>query len=115
MFRERLKRRIRQNNHDIEFTEDEVSNICRTFDSCFCEWNENNIKLIKDKAIFIDKFNMVLNKVITILYKLWLEHDIKIYMFGDPNHCNPVEGGSQIYYNYLESISVRQMCPNQKY
>ena len=88
---ERLKRRIRQNNHDIDFTEDEVSNICRTFDSYFCEWNENNIKLIKDKTIFIDKFSMVLNKVITILYKLWLEHNIKIYMFGDPNHCNRVE------------------------
>ena len=54
---------------------------------------------------------MVPNKFITILYKLWLESNFNIIMFGDPNQCNPVEGGSQIYYDYLTSISVRQMCP----
>ena len=35
-------------------------------------------------------------------------------MFGDRNQCNPIKGGSQIYYNYLDSISVRQMCPKLK-
>ena len=33
-------------------------------------------------------------------------------MFGDPKQCKPVEGGSQTYYDYLTTISVRQMCPN---
>ena len=33
-------------------------------------------------------------------------------MYGDPNQCNPVEGGSQLYYDYLTSVSVRQTCPN---
>lgn len=32
-------------------------------------------------------------------------------MFGDPNQCEPVEGGSQINYDYLESKTVREMCP----
>ena len=36
---------------------------------------------------------MVSNKFITIIYKLWLHHNIKVYMFGDPNQCNPMESG----------------------
>ena len=31
-------------------------------------------------------------------------------MFGDPNQCEPVEGGSRVTYNYLTSSSVRRMC-----
>lgn len=31
-------------------------------------------------------------------------------MFGDLNQCNPVRGGNQIYYDYLTSELVRQMC-----
>ena len=37
-----------------------------------------------------------------------------MYLFGDPNQCSPVEGGSQISYNYLESKTVREMCPKIK-
>ena len=47
----------------------------------------------------------------TILYKLWLQYNFNIIMFGNPNQCNPAEGGSQIYYDCLTSVSVRQMCP----
>ena len=32
-------------------------------------------------------------------------------MFGNLNQCNPVKGGSQIYYDYLYSILVKEMCP----
>ena len=32
-------------------------------------------------------------------------------MFGDPNQCEPVEPGSQIHYDYLESKTIREMCP----
>lgn len=31
-------------------------------------------------------------------------------MFSDPNQHNPLEGGSQIYYDYLDSVSVREIC-----
>ena len=53
---------------------------------------------------------MAPNKFMTSLYKLWLKYNFKIYMSGDPNQCNPAEGGSQIHHNYLESILVREMC-----
>ena len=32
-------------------------------------------------------------------------------MFGDPNQWEPVESGSQINYDYLESKTIREMCP----
>ena len=35
-------------------------------------------------------------------------------MFGDPNQTQPVEPGSQIHYDYLESKTVREMCPKIK-
>ena len=72
--------------------QDEINQTCKTFDSHFCEWNDNNIK---NKTVFVDEFSMVPNKFITTLYKL--------IIFGDPNQCNPVEGG-QIYYDYINSI-----------
>ena len=53
---------------------------------------------------------MAPNNFITILYKLWLEYNFKIVKIGDPNQCNPVEG-SQVYYDYINSVSIRQMCP----
>lgn len=54
---------------------------------------------------------MVPNEFITIIYKLWLHDNIKVYIIGDPNQCSSVDNGSRIYYNYLDSISVRRMCP----
>ena len=90
-------------------------NVCYTFDSYFCEWNgsssETNLKSLEDKTIFIDEFSMVPNKWITLIYKAFTIYGTKVYMFGDPNQCSPVEAGSQISYNYLKSASVRQMCP----
>ena len=89
--------------------------ICHTFDSYFCEWNGfssvTNLKNLEDKTIFVDEFSMVPNKWITLIYKAFVLYGIKVYMFGDPNQCSPVESGSRISYNYLRSKSVRQMCP----
>ena len=81
----------------------EIDQIYKTFDSYFCKWNNNNIKSIKNKT--------VPNKFITILYKLGLEYSFILIMFGDTNQCNPIEGKSQVCYNYINSISVRQICP----
>ncbi|XP_068704713.1 uncharacterized protein [Montipora foliosa] len=88
--------------------------ICYTFDSYFHEWNcsvETNLKSLKDKTVFIEEFSMVPNKWITLIYKAFLLYGVKVFMFGDPNQCSPVESGSSISYDYLKSASVRQMCP----
>ena len=104
-----VKDRLKKMNY-----EGEINKICHTFDSYFCEWNgchETNLKSLEDKTIFIDEFSMVPNKWITLIYKAFTLYDTKVYMFGDPNQCSPVESGSQVSYNYLRSKSVRQMCP----
>ena len=91
-------------------------NVCYTFDSYFCEWSgstETNLKDLKVKTVFIDEFSMVPNKWITMIYKAFTLYGTKVFMFGDPNQCSPVESGSQISYNYLKSASVRQMCPKK--
>ncbi|XP_068677184.1 uncharacterized protein [Montipora foliosa] len=90
-------------------------NVCYTFDSYFCEWGgcstETNLKDLKDKTVFIDEFSMVPNKWITMIYKAFTLYGTKVYMFGDPNQCSPVESGSQISYNYLRSkIEVNKRC-----
>lgn len=54
---------------------------------------------------------MVLNKWMTVIYKAFTMYNITVYMFGDPNQCEPVKGGSKINYDYLESETVREMCP----
>lgn len=35
-------------------------------------------------------------------------------MFGDLNQCEPVEPGSQINYDYLQSKTIQEMCPKMK-
>ena len=91
--------------------------VCYTFDSYFCEWGgcstETNLKDLKVKTVFIDEFSMVPNKWITLIYKAFTLYDTRVYMFGDPNQCSPVESGSQVSYDYLRSKSVRQMCPKK--
>ena len=57
---------------------------------------------------------MVPNKWMTIIYKAFITFNNKIYLFGDPNQCSPVEGGSQISYDYLWSKTVQEMCPRTK-
>ena len=89
--------------------------MCRTFDSYFCEWsngNNGNTRSVSGKQVFIDEFSMVPNKFISKLYELWLKYKMLVFMFGDPNQCEPVGGGeSAIHHNYLTSVSVREMCP----
>lgn len=54
---------------------------------------------------------MVPNKWMTKIYQSFTLFNNTIYMFGDPNQCEPVENGSQIHYDYLNSKTVREMCP----
>ena len=79
---------------------DKVDDICYTFDSYLCEWNGRDLASLKNKTVSIEEFSMVPNKWITKIDAL----------FGDPNQCPPVEGGSQVHYDYLNSESVRAMC-----
>ena len=62
----------------------------------------NFVTGILKRRLFVNKFRMVSNNFMTLLYKLWSQYDTKIYRFDDPNQCSPVEGGSQISYNYFE-------------
>ena len=50
----------------------------------------------------------------TTIYKAYVKFNIKMHMFGDPNQCEPVEAGSQIHYDYMNSKTVREMCPRIK-
>lgn len=86
------------------------NNICYTFDSYFCEYTGDTIKNLKNKTIFIDEFSMVPNKWITKIYESYLVNNNKIYLFGDPNQCEPVENSSRIRYDYLQSKTIN-MCP----
>ena len=97
------------------FDKDKANKICHTFDSYFCELNGTNeytnIESLKNKTIFIEEFSMTPNKKMTLIYKAFTIHNNIVYMFGDPNQCEPVEDGSQIKYDYLDSKTVSQMCP----
>ena len=107
---ENVKRRLRKtenNKHDPD-------KICHTFDSYFCEWNEDNFKELKNKTIFVEEFSMVPNKWMTLIYEAFVKYNVEVNLFGDPNQCEPIEGESLINYNYIESETIRQMCPNQK-
>ena len=104
-----VKNRLRQ-----YMNVDEINKICFTFDSYFCEWNGKDIRSLSGKTIFIEEVSMVPNKWMTKIYKALTMFDNTVYMFGDPNQCSPVEGGSQIHYNYLDSVTVHDMCPNSQ-
>ena len=80
-----------------------------TFDSYFCDWNGRDISYLKDKTIFIEEFSMVPNRWTTKIYEAFTKYNNTIYMFGDPNQCEPIESGSQIHYNYLDSKTIREM------
>lgn len=34
-------------------------------------------------------------------------------MFGDVNHCDPVEGHSQVHNDYHIPKTIMEMCPNR--
>ena len=92
---------------------EDYKNVCHTFDSYFCEWREMYKDVLKEKTIFVEEFSMVPNKWMTKIYEIFTKYDNMIYMFGDPNQCEAVENGSQIRYDYQESESISQMCPNK--
>ena len=110
---ENVKRRL-SDVYTKKGVETEVNKICHTFDSYFCEWNETGIDSLKNKTIFVEEFSMVPNKWMTLIYEAFIKFNNKVFMFGDPNQCEPVEGGSQIHYSYLESDKVTQMYPNKE-
>ena len=97
---ENVKNRLIQTGYEKEV----ANKICHTFDSYFCEWSDGNYHGLEGKTIFIEEFSMVPNKWITKIYHEYLKHSNTVYMFGDPNQCEPVEGGSQIHYDYLAPV-----------
>ena len=101
--------------HDEKMIKDgQKQKRCYTFGSYFCEWYKRDINSLENKTVFIEEFSMVPNKWMTVIYKAFIKFGINIYMFGDPNQCDPVEGGSQIHYNYLDSITMEQVCPKRE-
>ena len=60
------------------------------------------------KRVFIDEFSMVPNKFMEIIYKAWLKHDIKVFMFGDVNQCDQVVDNNSISHNYLVSYGINK-------
>ena len=104
---ENVKNRLIQTGYEKEV----ANKICHTFDSYFCEWSDGNYHGLEGKTIFIEEFSMVPNKWMTKIYHEYIKYNITVYMFGDPNQCEPVEGGSQIHYDYLESKTISEMCP----
>ena len=91
---------------------EQYKDMCHTFDSYFCERREADNSL-KSKTIFIDEFSMVPNKWMTKIYEIFTKYYNTVYMFGDNNQCEAVENGSHIKYDYQESASILQMCPNK--
>ena len=104
---ENVKSRLISNGYEQE----EANKICRTFDSYFCEWSDGHFHSLEGKTIFIEEFSMVPNKWMTKIYHEYVKNVNTVYMFGDSNQCMPVEGGSQIHYNYLDSTTISEMCP----
>ena len=107
---ENVKSRLRKMNIDKH----DPDKICHTFDSYFCEWNEDNFTGLKKKTIFVEEFSMVPNKWMTLIYEAFIKYNVEVNMFGDPNQCEPIEAGSQTCYNYIESETICQMCPTQR-
>ena len=56
---------------------------------------------------------MVPNKWMTKIYKACSKYCDTVYLFGDINQGDPVEGHSQIHYNYFTSKTIMNMCPER--
>ena len=97
-------RKVKNNKHD-------PNKICHTFDSFFSERNEDNFKELRKKTVFIEEFSMMPNKWVQMIYKAFDKYNIVVNLYGDPNQCEPVEDDSNLIYNYMESETVKQMCP----
>lgn len=35
---------------------------------------------------------------------------VNVMLYGDPKQCSPAEGGSQVNYDYTNSVAVREKC-----
>ena len=91
----------------------DLSDICHTFDSYFCDYHGRDIPDLDAKTILIVEYSMVLNKWMTKIYQAFSKYCNTIYMFGDVNQCDPVEGHSQVHYDYHTSKTIMEMCPNR--
>lgn len=49
------------------------------------------------------------------IYQAYTKYHNTVYMFGDTNQYDPVEDGSQIRYDYMSSVTMKEMCPNRQY
>lgn len=58
---------------------------------------------------------MVPNKWTVKIYQPYTKYHNTVYMFGDTNQYDPVEDGSQIRYDYMSSVTMKEMCPNRQY
>ena len=63
--------------------------------------------------MFIEEYRMVPNKWMTKIYQAFSKYCNTVYLFGDKNQCNPVEGHSQIHCNYFTSKTIMDMCPER--
>lgn len=110
---ENVKTRLKKMaEEDITFNKPELQ--CYTFDIYFCEYHGRDIPDLEGKTIFIEEYSMVPNKWMTKVYQAFTKYQNTIYLYGDSNQCDPVENGSQIHYNYMTSVTMREMCPNRQ-
>lgn len=47
------------------------------------------------------------------IYQAFTKYENTIYIFGDSNQCDPVEKGSQMHYDYFDSVAISEMCPRR--
>ena len=106
--------RWRHSGETVSMPKSEADGICHTFDSYFCEYNNRTTGDLDVRTKLVQEFSMTPNRWITKLYERWQQYGYTLYMFGDPNQCSLVEfeGGTTIYYYNLDSVSVREICPN---
>ena len=94
--------------------DDSLKNKVHTFDSYFNEFisDAENLKLLANKDVFIDKFSMVPNKWITLIYNSFVANNLKVNLHGDMNQCDSVEDNSRLKYDYTKSPAILEMCSN---
>ena len=83
--------------------------------SYFCEYHGRDIPDLEGETAFTEQYGMVPNKWMVKIYQACTKYHNTVYMFGDSNQCDPVEDGSQIHYDYMSSVTMKEMCPNRQY
>lgn len=109
---EKVKERLRD-IYDKEDYDDDLSDEFYTFDSYFCGFHGRDIPDLEGKTIFIEEYSMVPNKWLIKIYQAFSKYSNTIYLFGDTNQCDPVEGNSQVHYNYFTLETMLEMCPKR--